>query len=97
MLVGAPTDSTWGNFAGAAFLFDATNGALLHTFKAPLYSSFFGSEVALDAGRLLIGDGERVYVYAVPEPSSFFIAVLGLAAICWGVRSLQSRMVIEAR
>jgi hypothetical protein len=82
-LVGAPTDSTWGNFAGAAFLFDATDGSLLHTFKAPLYSSSFGWEVAIDAGRLLIGDGERVYVYAIPEPSTMVIAVLGLAAICW--------------
>ncbi|WP_442483668.1 PEP-CTERM sorting domain-containing protein [Aeoliella sp. SH292] len=86
-LVGAPTDSTWGNFAGAAFLFDATDGALLHTFKAPLYSSFFGSEVAIDAGRLLIGDGEKVYVYAIPEPSTMVIAMLGLAAIGWRARS----------
>jgi len=57
VLVGAPYDSTVAANAGAAHLFDASTGVLLHTFLNPLANpdGRFGSAVALAGGGVLIG------------------------------------------
>lgn len=56
-LVGAPRDDPGANEAGAAFLFDTTDGTLLRTFlnPAPDIVDRFGSSVALGDGYALIG------------------------------------------
>src|SRR6058998_2576361 len=57
ILVGAPFDDTVAANAGAAHLFDASTGALLHTFLNPLANpdGRFGSAVAIAGGAVLIG------------------------------------------
>ncbi len=57
VLIGAPIDGTAGAFVGQAHLFDATTGALIHTFNDPTVTSFdgFGGSVAIDGGTILIG------------------------------------------
>ena len=57
VLVGAPYDDTVAANAGAAHLFDASTGALLHTFLNPLANADgrFGSAVAIADGGVLIG------------------------------------------
>ncbi len=61
ILVGAPLDGT----TGAAYLFDATTGALVHTFTDPTPASngYFGGSVAVDGNWVLVGaerDNRRV-------------------------------------
>jgi len=57
VLIGAPADDTNGVGVGQAHLFDATTGALLFTFDDPTPTTRdrFGSRVALDGDRVLIG------------------------------------------
>jgi len=57
LLVGAMGDDTAGTDIGQAHLFDATSGALLHTFDdpTPTVSDWFGRSVALDGNSVLIG------------------------------------------
>ena len=57
ILVGAPFDDTVAANAGAAHLFDASTGALLHTFLNPLANpdGRFGSAVAIAGSAVLIG------------------------------------------
>jgi hypothetical protein len=57
VLISANLDDTGATNAGAAYLFDATTGALLRTFLNPTAASGdqFGSEVALFGGMALIG------------------------------------------
>jgi WD40 repeat protein len=57
VLVGAPLDSSSGTNSGAVYLFDASTGALLHTFLSPTPSSGdeFGVSVATVGNEILIG------------------------------------------
>src|SRR5438094_807640 len=57
ILVGAPFDDTVAANAGAAHLFDASTGALLHTFLNPRANpdGRFGSAVAIAGSAVLIG------------------------------------------
>ncbi|NKB20943.1 MAG: PEP-CTERM sorting domain-containing protein [Alphaproteobacteria bacterium] len=56
-LVGARHDDTSGVDVGQAYLFDATTGALLHTFSDPTPTGLdnFGVSVAIDGTNVLIG------------------------------------------
>src|SRR5436190_8958910 len=57
IVVGAPFDDTVAANAGAAHLFDAATGALLHTLLNPAsdVDSRFGSAVAIAGGTVLVG------------------------------------------
>jgi hypothetical protein len=58
VLIGAPNNEPMPNDIGRAFLFDATSGSLLHTFKNPFVTSpgdLFGWSVALQGDNVLIG------------------------------------------
>ncbi|MEZ6073098.1 MAG: PEP-CTERM sorting domain-containing protein [Pirellulales bacterium] len=57
VLIGAPEDGSGAEGAGAAHLFDADTGELLHTFydPTPTQSGSFGHSVAIEGDRLLIG------------------------------------------
>jgi len=57
VLVGAPYDDTTAPNAGAAYLFDTSSGALLHTFTSPRIhrGDLFGSAVAGVDGNVLVG------------------------------------------
>ena len=57
VLIGASGDDTQGTNVGQAHLFDATTGNLLQTFDDPTVtgSDLFGTSVALDGDRVLIG------------------------------------------
>ena len=57
VLVGAKWDHTGADFAGAAYLFDGTTGALLHTFlnPTPAFADTFGGSVAGVGGNVLVG------------------------------------------
>jgi VCBS repeat-containing protein len=57
VLIGARFDDTQGDGVGQAHLFDATTGTLLQTFDDPTVktSDQFGTSVALDGDRVLIG------------------------------------------
>src|SRR5262245_9617157 len=56
VLVGAVGDSTGGTNSGAAYLFDGSNGALLHTFTnpTPAVDDFFGLSVAAVGNNVLV-------------------------------------------
>ena len=60
VLVGAPFDGTVGSDAGAAYLFDANNGALLHTFlnPSPSANDFFGWSVGGEGVSIIVGAPE---------------------------------------
>src|SRR6202040_1873288 len=57
VLVGAYLNDTGAMNAGAAYLYDATSGNLLHTFTDPAVASNdqFGTSVAISGNNLLIG------------------------------------------
>ena len=58
MLIGAVwADDAGAKFSGAAYLFDAGSGKLLHTFLNPTPAAldFFGSSVAISGDKVLIG------------------------------------------
>jgi len=56
ILIGAPQDASSGSPNGAAYLFDGTTGALLHTYYNPTGGgAYFGSELATLGGDALIG------------------------------------------
>jgi hypothetical protein len=57
VLIGAPFDDTGADNAGAAYLFDGTTGALLHTFlnPTPADEDYFGSAVGVVGNNVLIG------------------------------------------
>jgi len=57
VLVGALLDDTNGVDVGQAHLFDATTGALLHTFDDPTPTTIdrFGSAVSIDGNNVLVG------------------------------------------
>jgi len=55
VLVSARNDNTRGTTAGAAYLFDATSGALLHTFLPPPPTRQFGSSVSISGNNVLVG------------------------------------------
>jgi hypothetical protein len=56
-LIGAPFDNTGAQYAGSAYLFDATTGTLLKTFNnpTPAISDSFGYSVSLSGTLALIG------------------------------------------
>ena len=56
-LISASNDDTGASNAGAAYLFDTTTGALLHTFNnpSPVLNDMFGFTVALSGTKALIG------------------------------------------
>ncbi|MBU2613391.1 thrombospondin type 3 repeat-containing protein [Patescibacteria group bacterium] len=57
VLIGAIYDDTVFSDSGAAYLFDATTGALLHTFNNPTpnHSDVFGISVSISGDKVLIG------------------------------------------
>ncbi|MBI1928346.1 FG-GAP repeat protein, partial [Candidatus Poribacteria bacterium] len=57
VLVGAYGDDTGATDAGAAYLFDAVTGVLLHTFTnpTPAGGDLFGWSVSVDGDRILVG------------------------------------------
>ena len=57
ILVGVPTDDTNAVNSGAAYLFDGSNGALLHTFLSPTpaLNDNFGYSVAAVGNNILVG------------------------------------------
>jgi FG-GAP repeat len=57
VLIGAPLDHASGKEAGAAYLFDGSTGALLHTFqkKTPAAGDWFGVSLAAAGNRVLVG------------------------------------------
>jgi len=57
IIVGTPSDNTAGSHAGAAYLFNASNGELLRTFLSPTPNSGdeFGISVAAVGSNILIG------------------------------------------
>lgn len=66
VLIGAPGDDTKSDNSGQAYLFDANSGTLLQIFNNPSETGReFGTSVALDGSRVLIGapanrhDGQR--------------------------------------
>ena len=72
-LVGTPRDQTEGPRVGQAHVFDATSGALQQTLDdpTPWVGGQFGTSVALDAGRALVGaltdsvrTGEQAHLFA---------------------------------
>ncbi len=56
-LIGAQGESAVADLAGAAYIFDITNGNLLHTLLNPTATSFelFGSSVSLSGNNALVG------------------------------------------
>ena len=58
IIVGAPFDNTAGTHAGAAYLLNASNGALLRTFLSPTPNSedLFGLSVAAIGNKILVGE-----------------------------------------
>jgi outer membrane protein assembly factor BamB len=61
VLIGAKGDDTDASNAGRAYLFDATTGNLLHTFRDPnpVAQTRFGSNVALSGNFIVIGKQEE--------------------------------------
>ena len=57
VLIGTPGDDTGALEAGSAYLFDSTNGVLLHTFSnpTPAEDESFGSSVFLSEDKVFIG------------------------------------------
>ena len=57
LLIGNPSDDTGATNAGAAYLFDGTNGTLLHTFQKsiPKSNDGFGGSVASIDNKIFIG------------------------------------------
>jgi hypothetical protein len=57
VVVGAWEDNTDAEFAGSAYLFDATTGSLLHTLNNPTpeYHDYFGCSVAVSGSTVVIG------------------------------------------
>jgi hypothetical protein len=57
VLISAPGNDTFGSNSGIVYLFDATSGSLLQTFSHPnpIGNEFFGSSVAINADKVLIG------------------------------------------
>ncbi len=79
VLIGAPGDNTHGSGIGQAHLFDAVTGALIHTFDDPTItnSDLFGTSVALDGDRVLIGaHGDSTHGPAIGQ-AHLFDAVTG--------------------
>jgi hypothetical protein len=58
VLIGAPGHAVDGQRAGTAYLFDAANGSLKQTFDNPnpSFKDSFGSAVAMEGTRVVIGD-----------------------------------------
>jgi hypothetical protein len=86
-LVGALFDSTQGIFVGQAHLYDVSTGSLIQTFDdpTPTSSDQFGTAIALDAGRVLVGEigddinGKNIghaHLF-IPAPASFYLVLLG--------------------
>ena len=57
LIVGAPNDNTGALYAGSAYLYDVTTGALLQTFNNPTPGQydFFGLSVSISGDKVLIG------------------------------------------
>lgn len=68
--------------AGAAYLFDAATGEellkLLASDAAP--ENYLGASVGISGNRVIAGASGAAYLFVIPEPSSFVLAVLGIAA-----------------
>ncbi len=56
VLIGAPNEDAGAKFSGAAYLFDAATGKLLHTFlkPTPAIGDGFGGRVAISGDKMLI-------------------------------------------
>jgi hypothetical protein len=85
ILIGDASDDTHGINAGQAYLFDATNGALLGTFDDPTVNvsegGRFGSRVALEGERVLIGEPNDDTYGAEVGQAHLFDAATG--ALLW--------------
>ena len=68
ILIGASSDNTAGADAGAAYLFDAATGTLLHTFlpTGNAAGAAYGFTLDLNSSRIAIGSifGARTYLYS---------------------------------
>lgn len=86
-IVGASFDSEFGTIAGAAYLFDLTNGEQIGKITASGLTGReeFGQAVQLNADYAVIGSAasDSVYVFIVPEPafSSATLAAFVLAYV----------------
>lgn len=94
VLIGSYDGDTGAVDAGAAYLFDASTGALLDTFlhTLPTFNDRLGYSVASAGSKVVVGsdsddtgatDAGIVFVYApaVPEPSTYAMGALGLLAL----------------
>lgn len=90
VVVGAPDDDTNGDRVGQAYLFDATTGALLHTFDDPTITALdvFGYAVSVHDEHVLVGahgddtldmDVGQAHLFVIPEPQTLSLG--GLAAL----------------
>jgi FG-GAP repeat len=57
-IVGSPYDASFGFDSGAAYIFDSTTGALLHTLSGAMNSQF-GDDVDIDGSLVIVGARER--------------------------------------
>jgi cysteine-rich repeat protein len=77
LIVGAPGGDDGVGDAGFVYVFEASTGQLLQTFRNPPQTSFdhFGSAVAANAAGILIGSAgsSRVYLFAPIVPSAGFL------------------------
>ena len=104
VLVGAPLDDmvpglNSPEYPGAAYVFDVATGALLHTFTDPTNSFHdnFGSRVSTFNDSFLVSAPNRssgtVYMFqggftAVPEPSTWTLAILAVALVSFGKKRM---------
>ncbi|MCB1236723.1 MAG: hypothetical protein KDM91_16780, partial [Verrucomicrobiae bacterium] len=61
-LLGAPGHDSAGAEAGAAYLYQISNGMQLHKFDGNAAGDFFGQAVAMDENRIAIGAGEADFL-----------------------------------
>lgn len=102
-IVGASFDSEFGTLAGAAYVFDLTNGEQIGKLSASDLTGGeeFGQAVVLNGKYAVVGApaSNSTYVFAVCEPasSSGFLAPVFCLAIMRCRRSFSSRRVLAER
>jgi hypothetical protein len=77
VLIGAAGESEVGSGGGAAFLFDAVSGNLIQSFFSSNNSVIFGSSVAIDGDKVLIGDSQNDTFAKLSGAAFLFDAVSG--------------------
>ncbi|MFH1973798.1 MAG: thrombospondin type 3 repeat-containing protein [Patescibacteria group bacterium] len=72
VLIGASFDDTGATNAGSAYLYDATTGALLHTFNnpTPAWEDYFGRSVSISGDKVLIGAFGEEYIAEIVAPDA---------------------------